>query len=304
MRPRTVVDSHMHLWDLSKLYYDWLTDKIISDDIIGNYTGICNRNYLPEDFLRDLPQGQDVIAVHIECALGHRDPVDETELLATLAERYPWIGALVGRGDVTDPRFDELLDRHMEASHLFRGIRMFSQPDIWSKAEFKRGLRQLRDRNLIFDLDADPETMPNAGEMSESCDVRIILGHAGFPKHRTVEYFHHWRKAMKALAAHENVACKVSGLGMADHKWTEASIRPWIEGCLECFGTERCMFGTNWPVDSLYSSYDTLLNSYIRVLEGFSDEEQNNFFYQNAVNHYSIKVGSAEAKLDGNPEKK
>ena len=95
---------------------------------------------------------------------------------------------------------------------------------------------------------------------------------------------------MKDFATRENVACKVSGLGMADHKWTEDSIRPWVEVCLECFGTDRCMFGSNWPVDSLYSDYAKLLDAYTHILSGFSDEEQKKFFYQNAVDWYSINV--------------
>jgi predicted TIM-barrel fold metal-dependent hydrolase len=289
MHAGTVVDSHVHLWDLNRLYYDWLTDKIVTDDVVGDYSRICHRNYLPEDFLRDLPPGQQVLAVHLECALGHKDPVDETEWVASLAKDHRWIGAIVGRGDLTDPRFGELLDRHMAASQLFRGIRMFCPPEVWGMAGFKSGLRQLRDRKLTFDLDADPETMARAGEMAQVCDdLRILLDHAGFPKQRTVEYFQHWRTAMKGLAAHQNVACKVSGLGMADHQWTEESIRPWVEGCLECFGTERCMFGTNWPVDSLYSDYDTVLNSYRHILNSVSDEEQWKFFHQNAVAYYSI----------------
>lgn len=286
----TVVDSHIHLYDLSKLYYDWLTDKIVTDDVTGDYTPICNRNYLPEDFLKDLPPGQQVIAVHLDCALGHADPVDETKWIASQAAIHGWIGVIVGRADLTDPRIDELLDRHMAASHLFRGIRMFSNPETWKTSEFKNGLGALRDRNLIFDLDADPETMAQAGAMADACDgVSIILGHAGFPKLRTPEYFQRWRKAMKNLAQHKNVACKVSGLGMADHKWTEESIRPWVEACLDCFGTDRCMFGTNWPVDSLYSDYKTVLNAYQNILSGLSTEKQRKFFYQNAIDHYSIK---------------
>jgi len=289
MHTGTIVDSHIHLWDLNRLYYDWLTDKIITDDVVGDYSQICHRNYLPEDFIRDLPPGQQVIAVHLECALGHKDPVDETEWVASLAKTHRWIGAIVGRGDLTDPRFGELLDRHMAASPLFRGIRMFCPPEVWGTSGFKSGLRQLRDRELTFDLDADPETMARAAEMARVCeDLRILLDHAGFPKQRTVEYFQHWHTAMKALAAHQNVACKVSGLGMADHQWTDESIRPWVEGCLECFGTERCMFGTNWPVDSMYSDYDRVLSSYRRILNSLSDEEQRKFFYQNAADYYSI----------------
>src|SRR5947208_3329945 len=137
----TLLDSHIHLWDLDKLYYDWLTDKIVTDDVTGDYSSLCNRNYLPEDFLRDLPSAQHVIAVHLDCALGHKDPVEETELLARWARSHSWIGAIVGRGDLTDPGFGELLDRHMAASRLFRGIRMFSGPAAWNSTEFRRGLR-------------------------------------------------------------------------------------------------------------------------------------------------------------------
>jgi len=284
----TIVDSHIHLWDLNKLYYDWLTDKIVSDDIVGDYRRIC-RNYLPEDFLRDLPPGEHVIAVHVDCALGHRDPVDETKFVASLAKVHPWIGAIIGRGDLTDRRFDVLLDRHLAASNLFRGIRMFGPPETWSTSKFKSGLRSLLNRNLIFALDADPETMDRAGEMAKVCDVKIVLDHAGFPKQRTDEYFQRWRVAMKTLAAHENVICKVSGLGMADHRWTEDTIRRWVEGCLEAFGIERCIFGTNWPVDSLYSDYARVVTSYRHILSSFSEDEQRRFFLQNALDCYSIR---------------
>src|SRR5439155_15199464 len=135
-----------------------------------------------------------------DCAIGQADPVDETKWIASQAEIHSWIGAIVGRADLTDPRIGEVLDRHMAASHLFRGIRMFSTPELWNSTEFKRGLGLLRDKKLIFDLDADPETIAQAGEMAEACDgVNIILGHAGFPKLRTKEYFQRWRKGMKGL---------------------------------------------------------------------------------------------------------
>jgi predicted TIM-barrel fold metal-dependent hydrolase len=156
-----------------------------------------------------------------------------------------------------------------------------------------RGMRLLRDRQLSFDLDADPETMSDAAELAGSCpDTRIILGHAGFPKQRSPEYFRHWRSKIKVLSGQENVWCKVSGLGMGDHSWTADSIRPWIEECLDCFGVDRCMSGTNWPVDSLYSDYGTLLRAYLNILGGLSDLECNRFFYQNACDCYAIETDS------------
>ena len=284
MLTRYFVDTHVHFWNLALMYYDWLTDKYIENDIIGDYHSISSRDYLPADFEREVPLVHRPLVVHLECALGHKDPVDETKWIASLAVKNDWIGALVGRGDLRDTRFEELLERHMSASNLFRGIRMFSGPDVWTTSGFKNGLRLLRDRKLILDLEADADTLPQAAEMAGVYDdLRIILEHAGFPKQRTVEYFHRWRKAIKCFAAHPNVACKISGLGMVDHGWSENSIRPWVEECFECFGAERCMFGSNWPVDSLYSSYAALVKACTNITKVLSEADQQKFFYQNAV---------------------
>ena len=86
-------------------------------------------------------------------------------------------------------------------------------------------------------------------------DIQVILGHAGFPVQRDAEYFDLWRTEMSAPGEAENVACKVSGFGMADNHWTIESIRPWVLHCIEAFGPGRIMFGTNWPVDVLYATY-------------------------------------------------
>ncbi len=79
-----------------------------------------------------------------------------------------------------------------------------------------------------------------------------------------------------------NVVCKVSGLGMCDNAWTVESIRPWVLECIEAFGTERTFFGTNWPVDRLYSSYGDVVDAYETIVAGFTEAEQIALFSGNA----------------------
>ena len=119
-------------------------------------------------------------------------------------------------------------------------------------------------------------------------NLQIILGHAGLPLERSKEYFDEWKKSLEVLAKADNVAIKISGLGMADHNWDTNSIKEWVLSCIEIFGVDRCMFGTNWPVDSLYSSFKELIDSYKEVIDGFSTEEKISLFSANAEKYYRV----------------
>jgi predicted TIM-barrel fold metal-dependent hydrolase len=95
---------------------------------------------------------------------------------------------------------------------------------------------------------------------------------------------------VSALAAAGNVACKISGFGMADNTWTIESIRPWLRHCIDAFGPERCMIGTNWPVDVLFATYleqvDASRTSIAQA--GFSRADQEKMIYRNADEFYRI----------------
>jgi predicted TIM-barrel fold metal-dependent hydrolase len=84
------------------------------------------------------------------------------------------------------------------------------------------------------------------------------------------------------LAKAENVVMKISGLGMMDRLWTVESLRPWVLGSIEAFGADRVVFGTNWPVDRMFSSYPDLINAYAKIISGFSRQEQLAMFSHNA----------------------
>jgi predicted TIM-barrel fold metal-dependent hydrolase len=93
---------------------------------------------------------------------------------------------------------------------------------------------------------------------------------------------------MRTRARSENVAVKISGLGMFDHNWTAESVRPFIDETIEIFGPGRCMFGSNFPVDRLYSSYERYVSTFREAIAGYPPEEQRLMLHDNAVNFYRL----------------
>ena len=98
----------------------------------------------------------------------------------------------------------------------------------------------------------------------------------------------HWQQELTSLAEAPNVVVKVSALGMGDPRWTLESMRPLVLGCIEAFGVERTIFGTNWPVDRLFSSYPDVVDAYATIIDGFTPSEQTAMFSGNAERYFRI----------------
>src|SRR5690606_21712114 len=149
--------------------------------------------------------------------------------------------------------------------------RMLGTRDMLEDERFQRGFALLGPRGLVYDLEASVPDMAPAYRLARRFpETRIVLEHTGLPLERTDAYFREWQEGMRHLARAETVACKISGLGMTDHTWTVASIRPWVEAAIEAFGPARCMFGTNWPVDSLYSGFVDVVSAYREIVSQYS----------------------------------
>ncbi|EJT01575.1 putative amidohydrolase (plasmid) [Rhizobium sp. CCGE 510] len=118
-------------------------------------------------------------------------------------------------------------------------------------------------------------------------EVQIILNHTGMQVDGP-DFFEGWRSGMNVLAQAPNVACKISGLGMGDWTWTTESIRPYVEEAINAFGTDRCMFASNFPVDKLFSSYDAIWNAFKAITGSFTLDERHILFYRNAERFYQL----------------
>ena len=138
-------------------------------------------------------------------------------------------------------------------------------------------------------LDSSPETYAKIRALAEKHpNIVICLDHAGFPRQRDDEYFGSWRKEIQDLAVASNVIIKISGLGMYDRAWTVETLRPWVMTCIESFGPQRTVFGSNWPVDRMYSSYPDVINAYAELINRFSANEQTAMFSGNAERYFRI----------------
>jgi predicted TIM-barrel fold metal-dependent hydrolase len=283
-------DTHVHFHDLSHptLRWDWLLPDAGPDPDIGDYSAIKAQRYGPDDFLNETRFHNVERVVHVQSAVGSADPVEETQWLQEHADRVGIPHAIVAYTDLAEPDVERTLDKHAVFANL-RGIRDLRYDDYLTDDRWLRGFSVLARRKLVFCDDPLVEHMPLLARVIERYpDLTVCIDHAGFPRRRDAAYFDEWRAEMKQLAKCENTVVKISGLGMGDHGWTTESLRPWILTCLELWGPKRSFFGTNWPVDRLFSSYGDVLDAYAALISGYSADEQLDLFSRNARRVFRI----------------
>jgi predicted TIM-barrel fold metal-dependent hydrolase len=277
-------DTHVHFHDFSHstLRWDWLLPEAEPDPDLGDYGAIKAQRYLPDDFLEETRFSGVERVVHVQAAIGSPDPVEETAWLQAHADRVGIPHGIVAYADLADPSIRETLDRHLAFPNV-RGVRDLRYDDYLINADWLRGFSILAEYELVFCDDPLVEHMQLLANVAERRpEITICIDHAGFPRRRDPEYFDDWRGGMAALAGKENTVVKISGLGMCDHHWTVESLRPWVTTCLELWGPERVFFGTNWPVDRLFSSYGDVVAAYAEIISDRSQSEQQDLFSGNA----------------------
>ena len=284
------VDAHVHFYDMGhpELFYaHWQPDE--DHPVLGPQTRkLAERNWLAEDFIAVSRDSNVTKAVHVQAAIGSPDPVKETEWLQEAADRTGFPHAIVAYADLRDPSVEVVLERHCEFPNM-KGVRDFSYGDYLVEPDFHRGYALMEKYGLVASIAAQWQDMEKLRDLAARFpNTVIVLDHAGGPMERTPEYFNHWKQGIRTAAEAENIICKISGLGMGDHSWTVDSIRPYVLHCIETFGVERSLFATNWPVDSLWSDYDTIVNAYEEITRDFTDDERRAMFSANTERLYRI----------------
>ena len=226
---------------------------------------------------------------------GGRDRV-----VARLADKHGYPHGIVARATLDAPNVEQVLEGHARYENI-RGIRhainwhsdpaktYVNRPDLIKTKAWRRGFGLLRRFGLSFDLQLYPPQMADAAALARAYpDVLIILDHAGMPVDRDEEGIRRWQRGMRELAAAPNVVVKISGLGTVDWNWTVESIRPFVLQTIEVFGIPRCMFASNFPVDKLYSDFDTLYAAFREITKHFSPDERQMLFHDNAARYYRL----------------
>ena len=284
------VDAHVHFYDMQHpelIYAHWQPDVV--HPTLGTQTRkLGERNFIAEDFIALTRNANVTKAVHVQAAIGSPDPVTETAWLQEAADRTGFPHAIVAYADLRDPNVERTLERHCEYSNM-KGIRDFSHGDFLVASDFHRGYALLEKYDLVASIAAEWQDMEKLRSLAAKFpNTKIVIDHAGLPMERSDEYFRSWQRGIRTAAEADNIICKISGLGMADNNWSVGSISPYVLHCIETFGVERSLFATNWPVDSLWSSYDAVVDAYTEIVADFSHEEKVALFSRNTEELYGI----------------
>ena len=294
-----IVDCHHHFWDLSGNNYPWLCDPIPVHFRYGDYSSI-KRNYFPADYRRDVAPYRVVKTVHEEAWWDRRNPVAETRWLEGVAKEHGLPNACVAAAWPARDDIEEVLAGHAK-SPLVRGIRNFPVPAPSAREakrgeagsmddpKWRRGYALLGRHGFSFDLQVPWWHMDAAAELAADFPrTQIVVVHAGLPIDRSAEGLAGWRRALEQVAAHSNVAIKVSGLGEPGRPWTLESNGPVIRDAIEIFGADRAMFASNFPVDSIVGSFTTIYDGFRAAVADRPLAEQNKLFHDNAVRIYRL----------------
>ena len=284
------VDTHVHFYDMQhpELFYGHWQPGVPHPVLGEQIQRLAERSYFAEDYVAETRNANVAKAVHVQAAIGSKDPVKETEWLQEAADRTGFPHGIVAHADLRSSDVERVLERHRKYANM-RGVRDFSYGDYLVESDFHRGFALLEKYDLVSSMAARWQDMEKLrGVAAKFPNIAIVVDHTGSPEERSAEYFERWKRGIALVAEADNILCKISGLGMGDNNWTVASIRPYVLQCIEAFGTDRCFFGSNWPVDWLWSSYDTLVDAYTEIIADFSHDDQVAIFSKNAEKLYKI----------------
>jgi predicted TIM-barrel fold metal-dependent hydrolase len=295
-----LVDAHHHLWDLRAVSYPWLSARG-ELRFFGDPTPI-QRDYLFPEYRDEAAQCGIAGSVHIQ--VGAADPVAEAVWVDNLArDLQDWPLVQVPYCDLTSPDLGERLD-YLQSLVSVRGVRQIvgrapgedaatGTNSLLDDPRLQEGLIELGRRGLSFDLQLVPTLMSKAAEvLAQAPETRVALCHAGSPLDRSAGGLKAWTEGLERLADLPQVFCKISGLGMFDHLWSASSIAPIVETSLARFGVDRCMFGSNFPVDKLYSDYATLFQALRSIVPKAA---RNRFFGEVAQDFYRLNFNNRQA---------
>jgi predicted TIM-barrel fold metal-dependent hydrolase len=291
-----IIDAHHHVWRLADL--PWLAGPPVPR-IFGDYAPL-RRDYPVDEFIVTVKPHGVVKSVYVQVNVAPKAEIDEVAWVQSLGDAHGFPHAIVGYADLSARDLAATLDRQQAHANL-RGVRQqlhwhekplyrfADRPDLMNDAAWRTGLREIERRGLVFELQVFASQMIDAAALARDFPrVIFVLLHAGMLEDRSAEGWAAWRRGMAALAACPNVVTKLSGLGTFEHACSAALWRPVIEETVALFGARRCLFGSNFPIESLWTDYATLIGTMRDCLAGASADERRAILYGNAKRIYRL----------------
>lgn len=278
------IDAHQHFWDINRQDYGWLTP-----DLKGLY-----RQFQPNDLRPHLVEQRIGLTVLVQAA----PTMAESDYLLELYQEHDFIAGVVGWVDLDTEDAPQHIDR-LNKRGGFLGVRPMLQdiPDeTWIlRPRVLKNLAYLRDAGLTLDLLIQVRHLELVPTLLDAIPgLRAVIDHAAKPNiaERQWDPWSHW---ITQIAGYQNVMCKLSGLitEAAPGVWNASDLKPYIDHLLSTFGTERVMFGSDWPVCNLAGSYRDVVEALERCLpDSYTDQETYQLFGGNAADFYRIRNSS------------
>jgi predicted TIM-barrel fold metal-dependent hydrolase len=281
-----IVDGHHHIWRQADL--PWLVGPM-QPRIFGPYEPI-RRDYPIQEYLDDIAGSGVVQSVYVQTNWAKADFEREAGWVQATHDETGWPHGLVAYADFSQEDVRSQLDR-LSRYKLMRGVRMqlhwhenelyrfASRPDLCDDPVIQRNVARLADYGWSFDLQVFAPQMEGAARLAQACPrVTFVLQHAGMLEDLSGDGRAQWRAGMARLAARPNVVTKLSGLGTFLHRNDESHIRDVLLTSVALFGAERCLFGSNFPIEKLWTDYRSLVGAYRRAAGGLRAAEQQAIF--------------------------
>ncbi|BBX16279.1 hydrolase [Mycolicibacterium duvalii] len=281
LRPNRIVDTHVHLWDPARTdWYPYLSTEQAQLGM-GDVSAMARRFDMTE-YRSEAGEWNIEKIVNVAAATNWHS-VDETLELDRCGEPDAIIGGLPFTESVSEAI--SALDRQQVASR-FRGVRPMGAYAGPLPAD--EVLHELAERGLIYEIMTHPDQLLAAAHgLRHHDDLVVVVEHTGWPRDDSADERQRWQEGMRALAeVGPNVMCKLSGLAMPLGSMEAGVFAPWLEKSIETFGTERCFFGSNFPVDGLHGTLDQLWHTYSTATAGLSAEDREQLFATNAERIY------------------
>lgn len=291
-----MIDAHHHIWIQKDL--PWLLGPEVPR-IFGPY-GAIKRDYLIEEFLEDIKGAGIEKSVYIQANWAPNWFEDEVAWVQSVSDASGWPHGIVGYADFTVDTVRPQLDR-LKKYRLMRGIRQqfhwhenplyrfAATPDVCANKSVQTNIAALADYGWTFDLQVFVGQMDSAIELVKACpQVTFILQHAGMPEDRSPDGMRAWREAMTRLAACENATSKLSAFGTFIHRNDPDFIAEMLHSTVEIFGAERCLFGSNFPIEKIWTAYGPLIQAFKNAAASLSEDQQRAIFHDTAERVYRL----------------
>jgi L-fuconolactonase len=287
------IDAHHHLWNYTPAEYGWIDDEMSE----------LRRDFTAEDFA-SLGEALDLSGSVVVQA---RQTLEETRWLLACAALSRTILGVVGWAPLAAEELPAILDE-MATNPLLKGVRHVIQdeadPEFLLREDFNRGVARLKGLNLVYDILIRVDQLPITGQFIQRHPNQIfVLDHLAKPRLREGR-FEPWCSDLRRVAAYPNVVCKLSGLVTEAHwkSWTPDSLRPYLDTALECFGPDRLMAGSDWPVCLLATSYNRWWSVLLEWAKPLSASERASIFGNTAISVYHLEKRDAQPAPHMSPE--